>query len=94
MDPPLHMKCDIREETVPLTYGCKVYVLFPLQYGILSLYNELYSQNSFVRFNANQELCNGQRNLSVISVFALCSDMPVLIDSFRARIVRVATMCN
>ena len=33
-------------------------------------------------------------NLSVISVFALCSDMPVLIDSFRARIVRVATMCN
>ena len=24
MDPPLHMKCDIREETVPLTYGCKV----------------------------------------------------------------------
>ena len=55
---------------------------------------ELYSQNSFVRFNANQELCNGQRNLSVISVFALCSDMPVLIDSFRARIVRVATMCN
>ena len=94
MDPPLHMKCDIREETVPLTYGCKVYVLFPLQYGILSLYNELYSQNSFVRFNANQELCNGQRNLSVISVFALCFDMPVLIDSFRARIVRVATMCN
>ena len=94
MDPPLHMKCDIREETVPLTYGCKVYVLFPLQYGILSLYNELYSQNSFVRFNANQELCNGHRNLSVISVFALCSDMPVLIDSFRARIVRVATMCN
>ena len=94
MDPPLHMKCDIREETVPLTYGCKVYVLFPLQYEILSLYNELYSQNSFVRFNANQELCNGQRNRSAISVFALCSDMPVLIDSFRARIVRVATMCN
>ena len=22
--PPLHMKCDMREETFPLTYGCKV----------------------------------------------------------------------
>ena len=56
--------------------------------------SELYSQNSFVRFNAKKELCNGQRNLSVISVFALCSDTSVLIDSFRARIVRVVTMCN
>ena len=54
---------------------------------------ELYSQNSFVRIKANQELCNGRRNLSVISVFSLCSHTPVLIDSFRARIVRVATMC-
>ena len=29
MDPPLHMKCDIREETVPLTYGCEVSCLDP-----------------------------------------------------------------
>ena len=69
--------------------SCSLYSMESFHY-----ITELYSQNSFVRFNANQELCNGQRNLSVISVFALCSDMPVLIDSFRARIVRVATMCN
>ena len=29
MDSPLHMKSDIREETVPLTYGCKVSCLDP-----------------------------------------------------------------
>ena len=73
MDPPLNMKCDIWDETVPLTYGCKVYVLFPSQYmEFVHCITELFSQFLFVRFNANQELCNCQRPFSDFSFCTEC----------------------
>ena len=73
----------------------KSHVLIHPQYGIPSLYNRSNYIAKIHLYGLTQTKNYVTANVvSVISVFGLCSDTPILIDSFLARIVRVATMCN